>query len=120
MSTTSTGRGAELKAADFLKSKGFKVVDLNWRRKCCEIDLVARKCQRKGFKNHCVVHIVEVKFRKSDRFGNPEEFVTSAKQRRLKKAAEHWSQENQWNGSIQIDVIGIDGYTITYIPNITV
>lgn len=119
--TTDIGGDAEKMAAEFLERKGFEIVQRNWKTRCCEIDLVAKKCHRRGLKNVCRVHIVEVKYRKTREFGLPEEYVTPAKQKQLSRAAEHWLHEKNWRGSIQIDVIGIDGYagTVAYIPNIT-
>lgn len=119
--TTDIGGNAESMAADFLERKGFKILQRNWKTRCCEIDLVAQKCWRQGLKNICRVHVVEVKYRKSNSFGLPEEYVTPSKQRQLIRAAEHWSHEQNWKGPIQIDVIGIDGYagTVAYVSNIT-
>src|SRR5687767_2474594 len=119
--TTNIGGDAEKMAADFLERKGFKIIQRNWKTRCCEIDLVAKKCRRQGIKSACRVHIIEVKYRKTKTFGLREEYVTPTKQKQLARAAEHWSHERNWKGPIQIDVVGIDGYagTIAYVPNIT-
>jgi putative endonuclease len=121
MTTTAIGNEGEGTAADFLERKGFEIVARNWRTRCCEIDLVVRKCRRLGRKKNCRIHIVEVKFRKSNQFGRPEEYVSMDKRKRLIRAAQHWAHEHEWAGDYQIDVISIDGYagTVAYIPNIT-
>lgn len=118
--STDIGNEGEEMAAIFLQNRGFEVVDKNWKTKCCEIDLVVQNCPSRWAKK-CKIHFVEVKYRKSDSFGGPEEFVTSEKLKQLKRAAKHWVHEREWSGQFQIDVIAINGFsgTIAYYPNVT-
>lgn len=120
MNTTSIGNEAEDRVCQFLEGKGFKILKRNWRTRWCEIDIVARKC-RGRIRKQCRIHIIEVKFRKTDSFGRPEEYVTNAKRRQLRRAAESWALEHNWKGDIQIDVAGLDAASeaIEYFPNIT-
>ena len=61
------GRQGEKLANDFLRNKGFKILDTNWRFQHKEIDIVAMKDNEIVF--------VEVKARKNTAFGRPEEAV---------------------------------------------
>ena len=121
MNTTSIGNEAEHKDCQYLEDKGFKILERNWRTKWCEIDIVAKKCSGR-LRKQCRIHIVEVKFRKTDSFGRPEEFVGRDKLRQLVFGAESWAHEHEWDGDIQIDVVAVDGASdvVDYIPNVTV
>ena len=96
---TEIGRQGELKALDLLLSKGYIILETNYRYKRCEIDIIA-SC------NNTIV-FVEVKFRKSQFFGNPEEFVTDAQAERVHAAAEQYTFEKKWNQNIRFDIIAI-------------
>ena len=51
----SSGGEAETAAATYLASKGYHIVDRNWKTKWCEVDIIARK--------DAVIYFVEVKHR---------------------------------------------------------
>jgi len=80
------GGSAEDAAVDFLLSSGYRIIARNYRTKCGEIDIVARK---KG--TYC---FVEVKARASSRYGLPAEAVSKVKQRRISRTAMFFLQEN--------------------------
>jgi len=99
-SNTEIGRIGEYLAREHLMARGYVIVESNWRCAAGEIDLVARDGSTWAF--------VEVKTRRSDRFGTPEEAITPAKQRRLLDCglayvAEHDLGEVEW----RIDVVSI-------------
>ncbi|MEQ8176086.1 MAG: YraN family protein [Syntrophomonadaceae bacterium] len=73
------GRTGEDLAVKFLMGKGYKVLKRNYRTAYGEIDII---CEFSGG-----LVLVEVKTRRSHRFGLPQESVTPAKIRHLKKAA---------------------------------
>lgn len=73
------GAWGEALAARYLRKKGYQILASGYRCRYGEIDLIA---QRKG-----VLAFVEVKLRKSDSFAQAREFVSVAKQERLKKTA---------------------------------
>lgn len=88
-------------AAKLLKSKGYQVISRNFRTKFGEIDIVAI--------HEGTLVFVEVKTRWSKRFGNPEEAVTPAKLRRIKKAAEYFSlTHNLLPKKLAIEVVAIE------------
>lgn len=73
------GKAAEDLAAAYLAVNGFNVLARNWRCSHGEIDIVARDGDTLVF--------IEVKARRSDRCGRPEEAVTRSKQERLRTLA---------------------------------
>lgn len=92
-------RGEDL-AAVFFESKGFRVVERNWRCRMGEIDLIL---ERNG-----VVHFVEVKTRQSTSFGYPEEAITYAKRERFRRTIEAYLQSSSRPISrYQADVLAI-------------
>ena len=79
------GWGEEL-AARFLEERGWQILARNWRCRYGEVDLIASDGRYLAF--------VEVKLRNSDRYGQPMEAVTAAKQRRLLTAAQLYLAEH--------------------------
>ena len=92
-------RGEDLAAAH-LKKQGYNILARNYRTPIGEIDLVAR--------HQGVLVIIEVKTRRSRRFGSPQEAVHPAKQERLRHLAEYYLQQ-QGLGEVMVrfDVVGI-------------
>ncbi len=79
MDVRGLGAFGEEKAARFLRRKGYRIIERNFRCRMGEIDLIARQGE--------VLAFVEVKLRRDDRFAEAREFVTAAKQRRILAAA---------------------------------
>ncbi len=73
------GNRGEKIAANFLRKRGYRIIEKNYRSRLGEIDIVARE-------NDSVV-FVEVKTRRSTDFGLPEEALSYDKRRRLSKVA---------------------------------
>jgi putative endonuclease len=92
-------RGEEL-AARMLVEKGYRVVTRNWRRPFGELDLIAQD-------GECLV-FVEVRTRRGETLGSPEESITRRKKARLVALAESYAQESRWEGDWRIDVIAIE------------
>jgi putative endonuclease len=69
------GRRAEDLAAAALEARGARVLLRNWRRRCGELDLVARE--------GTVLVVVEVRMRSGDDYGGGAASVDHAKQRRI-------------------------------------
>ncbi|HET8615359.1 MAG TPA: YraN family protein [Actinomycetales bacterium] len=76
------GAYGERVAVNHLERQGFTVLDRNWRCELGEIDIVARE-------GDCLV-VVEVKTRRSSRFGPPAEAVTPVKLARLRRLTARW------------------------------
>ena len=93
------GRLGENAATDFLLTENYEILEKNYRYRRAEIDLIARK-------NNTLI-FVEVKLRKSDKFGFPEEAVSVRKQELFLEAAEHYIEKVNWQQDIRFDIIAI-------------
>ena len=93
------GRWGEEQAAAYLRSKGWKIVGMNYSTRFGEIDVIAE--------NRRYLAFVEVKLRKDDRFAAAREFVTQTKQERLRLAAEGWLAGNPTKKQPRFDVIEV-------------
>lgn len=101
MNKTALGKQGEEIAIKFLKSKGYKIVETNFRIRGGEIDIVA-------IDKDTLVY-VEVKTRTSDFFGTPEESVTPYKIRYLERTAKFYRNSRMNLPELErIDVISID------------
>ena len=102
------GRAGELKAEEFLKKKGFKILKTNYKTHCGEIDIIA-------LDGECLV-FVEVKTRSSEEFGLPSEAVTIKKQEKyFKVALEFLQREKKLDSQCRFDVIEIENGQINHI-----
>lgn len=94
------GSYGEQVAVNHLQRNGFVVLARNWRCELGEIDIVAKD-------GDCLV-VVEVKTRRSDRFGSPAEAVTPAKQARLRRLTARWiADAGVHPPRVRIDVLAI-------------
>lgn len=99
MDVSELGRFGEERAAAYLRRRGYVILDRNYRCRLGEIDLIARK-------RGCVV-FVEVKLRKDAAFAQAREFVTPAKQRRVRAAAELWLSTHETELQPRFDVVEV-------------
>jgi putative endonuclease len=96
------GDAGEARAADWYRSRGYRIEARNWRCREGEIDLVA---SRRG-----VLVVVEVKTRRTDRYGTPAAAVTRAKQQRLRTLALRYLEASGARPrAIRFDVVAILG-----------
>ena len=93
------GRKGEDIASTYLLSKGYEVLEKNYRYKRAEIDIIARIGNDIAF--------VEVKTRTGEQFGYPEEAVAVVKKKKMKEAAENYLIENPSNLEPRFDIISI-------------
>ena len=97
---------------EYLRNKGYDILDRNFRKSFGEIDIIARIDE--------IVVFVEVKTRKNKDFANPSEAVTISKQQKIVKASQAYLMENDLTDSIirfdVAEVIRVDG-EINYIEN---
>jgi putative endonuclease len=80
------GRRSEDIACAYLISRGWEILDRNYRAGHKEIDIIAR------FAN--TIAFVEVKARAGDAWGHPLESITWAKRREIAYVARAWLQAN--------------------------
>lgn len=87
-------------AARYLETKGFRVLERNWRWRQWELDLVCR--------DRDTVVFVEVKTRAKGSMGAPGDALTRAKQARLIKAASHYLTEHDlWDAPCRFDLASV-------------
>jgi putative endonuclease len=86
-------------AVAHLISKGYTILDRNFKFKKNEIDIVT------SFKNQIVV--VEVKTRQTAEIGEPWMAVTRAKQKLIIQVANHFIQTNEIENDTRFDIISI-------------
>ena len=100
-STIQSGAEGESKAVDFLKQKGWKIVSQNYRYKRGELDII-------GLDKDVLV-FVEVKYRKNNTFGFPEDFVSKHKMGMVRKTAMNYIYTENWQKDIRFDIVSITG-----------
>jgi len=101
MKRQATGNLGEKLAAEFLKKKGYHVLQTNYRCPEGEVDIVARW-------QDCLV-FVEVRTKRSREFGSPEESITPVKMAKLRRVAAHYQQtHSDLSASWRIDVMAIE------------
>ena len=93
------GRKGEALAVEYLINKGFIILERNYKYGRLEIDIIGQ------IKNTIV--FVEVKTRRSKRYGYPEEAVDDKKTDHILSCADHFIYQNQWDGDIRFDIISI-------------
>jgi len=95
------GKEGEEIAVKFLSENGFTILERNFRHgKIGEIDIIAQE-------NDTLVFI-EVKTRKNDLFGDPEEAVNLNKQKQIRKIAEIYNYLKRIENTLcRFDVIAI-------------
>jgi putative endonuclease len=109
------GHRGEILAAEYLIEQGYTVIEHNARMPNGEIDLVALAPVKKvphGWSEHVLdrqtLVFIEVKTRRSTRYGLPEESITPRKKAHLLSAAQSYLQTHpELEGDWRIDVIAI-------------
>jgi len=95
------GRRGEEIAVAYLRQQGYRVLARNWRCTAGELDIVAWEEETLAF--------VEVRTRRGDRFGTPEESITPTKQAKLVELAQTYLQENGLTDqNWRIDVVAVE------------
>ena len=96
-----TGSYYERQAALFLEQPGFQIVEQNYRNRRGEIDIIAREG------NYLV--FVEVKYRKNQSLGYPEEAVHSQKQHKIRSTACYYLYSRHYHEKTpcRFDVVSI-------------
>lgn len=94
------GELGERIAEAYLRFRGFRVIERNWRCSHGEIDLIVKR--------GCEYRFIEVKYRTSMDFGYPEEAITETKLDHIRKAAEAYLFSlKRLPKNYQIDIISI-------------
>jgi putative endonuclease len=94
-----SGRLAEQEAANWLVSRGYTLLETNYRYQHAEIDLIMT--------HQGLLIFIEVKFRSGVAFGYAEEFVHVAKKKLIVKAADQYIYQKDWHRDIRFDIVGV-------------
>ncbi len=114
LNTRQVGKSGEDRAVRFLKKKGYRIIERNYRCIFGEIDLVATDQDEIVF--------VEVKSRRSKDFGNPEAAVDIKKQKKISRIAMNYLAEKELGDhNARFDVVAIhflpEGERVEIIKN---
>lgn len=93
------GEDAENACCKHLKKQGLKLLDKNFRCRFGEIDLIML--------HKTTLVFVEVRFRQSSLYGGGLESITPAKQRKLRRSAEYYLQQNPQYENARFDVVSM-------------
>jgi len=100
MQNLQTGKLGEQMAAAYLQEAGYRILERNYRCPFGEIDMIAQDGDTLVF--------VEVKSRRSEKFGLPQLAVGSEKQRRISKISLYYLQNHRLGDSnVRFDVVAI-------------
>jgi putative endonuclease len=104
------GFAAERRAARWYRLRGWLILGENVWSGGNELDLIVRRGRTLRF--------VEVKEKRSSRFGDPLEMVTAEKQRRLRRAAEAWlaGRPELARLAVGFDVIAVRDGRVRRVP----
>ena len=105
-SKVAIGKEAELKAAHFLQQKGYVLKASNYRYGKGEIDLIMKDGE--------ILVFVEVKARKNDKYGYPEQWVSRKKMDMIYQTAEGYMLQYHWHGRIRFDILSVSGESGCY------
>lgn len=111
MNKRQLGSEFEQQAAEYLKQKGYKILEFNFRNRFGEIDIVAKEQEYLCF--------VEVKYRKENNCGYASEAVDYRKQQNILRVANYYLMKNklsEWT-PCRFDVVAMDGDRIELIQN---
>ena len=111
MNRRALGKAYEEKAAAFLESRGYEILERNFSSPGGEIDLIARDGQYLVF--------VEVKYRADASKGKPLEAVGPAKQERVRRTAAWYLMKKGISQEVpcRFDVVGILGKEIVLVAD---
>lgn len=91
------GERSEQRACDYLLQQGLRMVTKNFRCQYGELDIVMRDGN--------MLVIVEVRFRKSNKYGGALASITSKKQARIIATTQHYMLQNNCRDAVRFDVI---------------
>jgi putative endonuclease len=109
-----TGKQGEDLAVAYLRKAGYQIVAQNYRCLYGEVDIVAH--------DGGTIVFVEVKSRRSEAFGQPQDAVGLEKQKRLSRISLHYLQQKRLEGrNARFDVVSVrmlpDGNRVDLIRN---
>ncbi|MFN8578944.1 MAG: YraN family protein [Candidatus Sericytochromatia bacterium] len=107
MNKRKVGFEGESKAVEYLKEKGYTVLQTNFYSRYGEIDLIAKDKE--------TIVFIEVKYRKNNQYGMGMESISSKKVKSLSKTAKFYLKSEDID--CRFDVISIDNNIVSHIIN---
>lgn len=105
------GNDGEILARKFLESRGLEILTTNFHSRDGEVDLICR--------DGSMIIFVEVKARKSDKFGSAVEAVSDSKLEKIVKAGQKFLIENDLeNLDWRVDLIAIENGKLNWLKGI--
>lgn len=112
MNKRELGKNSEEMAANYLDKKGYRILELNFQNRIAEIDIIAQR--------NDIICFIEVKARRSMKYGLPRESITPSKIRKIIKGAQSYINYKGIRGTqFRFDVIEIflEDNKINHIEN---
>ena len=108
------GKKGELVAANFLKKQKYKIIEMNYKNKIGEIDIIAKDKESLVF--------VEVKTRMSSMFGDPLEAIDEEKQFKIRNVATLYLMKKKLTDKVlvrfdAISILGDEEHEIRHIKD---
>ena len=94
-----TGKRGEQLATEYLETKGYKILERNWRHSYAEVDIIARHGD--------ILVFVEVKTRSNDRFSKPEDAIDEKKEDFIASVAPVYMEQIGHEWEIRFDFISV-------------
>ena len=95
------GKWGEDVAAEYLREKGYLILERDWKSGRRDIDIIASDQQ--------TVVFVEVKTRRNRLYGDPEEAIDYRKRQSLQSAINHYIKYSRIDSEVRFDIITIVG-----------
>ena len=109
MNKRKVGSFYEDSAKRFLSEQGVSILEVNYRCKMGEIDII-------GIQGDVLIFF-EVKYRKDNRYGSSFDAIDKSKQKKIISCAKYYLTVNKTDRFIRFDAIGIDGDKIEWIKD---
>ncbi len=107
---TKIGQQAEQQALAYLEKQGLKLVTQNYHSRRGEIDLIMEQSNTLVF--------IEVRYRKSIKYGSALESINSQKQMRIIHTAQHYLQQHpSKHAAYRFDVVAINPSNINWVKD---
>lgn len=111
MNKRQVGSDYEQRAAKYLKEKGMSILEMNYRNRGGEIDIIAKDGE--------YICFIEVKYRTTSQYGSPLEAVNFRKQQQIRKVALYYLMRqgfSEWT-PCRFDVIAFEGEELMHLEN---
>ena len=111
MNQRQLGSMYEERATEYLKAKGYRILERNFRNRSGEIDIIA--------KDGIYFCFIEVKYRTTNLYGSPLEAVGYRKQQTIRQVARYYLMSHgrgEWT-PCRFDVIAFEGEEMEHIVN---